>query len=187
MKRVIPLILALLLLCVPAAATEVGSDETPTEEVIQDVGSEPVTESPSEEETSASDPETLTSETEVEGSNITVNVTLPAQEPAALSEPEIIEDEITEPIPVTYSVTTLDNKEASELIAGTLTETVERLFGPYTPRTQTVTEYLSDGSVVSSQEIVPGLAGLDYPWLASVTFFGLVMFCFFKMLGGLLK
>lgn len=170
MIRSIPtLILALLLLCVPAAATETGSDETP-DETVQDA-----------------ETETMTSETQVEGSNITVNVTVPAQEQTTIDETEPVEDEFSEPVPVTYSVTTLDVEEVAEDAAQTLTDTVEALFGPYTPRTQTVTEYLSDGSVVESQQIVPGLAGLDYPWLASVSFFGLVMFCFFKMLGGLLK
>lgn len=64
---------------------------------------------------------------------------------------------------------------------------MEALFGPYTPRTQTVTEYLSDGSVVESQQIVPGLAGLDYAWLTAVSLFGMVSFCVLKLLGGLLK
>ena len=171
MIRSIPtLILALLLLCVPAAATETGTDETQTDETVQDA-----------------ETETMTSETQVEGSNITVNVTVPAQEQTTMSEPESIEEEVSMPTAATYSVTTLDVEEVSEDAAQTHADTVEALFGPYTPRTQTVTEYLADGSVVESQQIVPGLAGLDYPWLASVTFFGLLMFCFFKMLGGLLK
>lgn len=171
MIRSIPtLLLTLLLLCVPAAATETGTDETQTDETVQDA-----------------ETETMTSETQVEGSNITVNVTVPAQEQTTTEETEPVDEEPSEPVPVTYSVTTLDVEEVAEDAAQTLTDTVEALFGPYTPRTQTVTEYLADGSVVESQQIVPGLAGLDYPWLAAVSFFGLVMFCFFKMLGGLLK
>lgn len=169
MKCVLPLILSLLLLCVPAAATETGSDETP-DETVQNV-----------------ETETMTSETQVEGSNITVNVTVPAQEQTTSTETETIEEEVSEPIPVTYSVTTLDVEEVAEDAAQTLTDTVEALFGPYTPRTQTVTEYLSDGSVVESQQIVPGLAGLDYAWLAAVSLFGMVSFCVLKLLGGLLK
>lgn len=168
MTRAVTLILALLLLCVPAAATETGSDETP-EETVQDA-----------------ETETMTSETQVEGSNITVNVTVPTQEAAAVSETEDLEAP-SEPVPAAYSVTTLDVEEVAEDAAQTLTDTVEALFGPYTPRTQTVTEYLSDGSVVESQQIVPGLAGLDYAWLAAVSLFGMVSFCVLKLLGGLLK
>lgn len=95
MKCVLPLILSLLLLCVPAAATETGSDETP-DETVQNV-----------------ETETMTSETQVEGSNITVNVTVPAQERTTSIETETIEEDVSEPIPVTYSVTTLDCRGSS--------------------------------------------------------------------------
>lgn len=132
MTRVLPLILALLLLCVPAAATETG----------QESSSEPV--------------------------------------PDAIIE-------VPEPASPAYSVTTLDDVEPVEEGAETLTDTVEALFGPYTPRTQTVTEYLSDGSTVEYQQVVPGLAGLDWPWIAAVSLFGMVSFCVLKLLGGLLK
>ena len=136
MSRVIPLILALFLLCVPAAAVETDSGET------------------------------LPDETVVDGD---------------------IEEEVSEPVSVTYSDTVLDDEEEVEELSQTLTDTVEALFGPYTPRTQTVTEYHSDGSIVEYQEIVPGLAGLDWPWIAASSFFGLFMFCVLKLLGGLLK
>lgn len=43
------------------------------------------------------------------------------------------------------------------------------LFGPYTPRTQTVVTTQADGTVVEVQEPLPGVAGLDWPWLARVT------------------
>lgn len=61
------------------------------------------------------------------------------------------------------------------------------LFGTYTPRTQTVVTTYEDGTTVEAQEPVPGLAGLDWPWLAGVALFCLVMYCLFRLVGVLLK
>lgn len=61
------------------------------------------------------------------------------------------------------------------------------LFGPYTPRMQTVTTYYN-GEVVSTEEqVIPGVAGLDFEWLVSVGLFALMLWCLFRLLGGLLK
>lgn len=68
-----------------------------------------------------------------------------------------------------------------------LMEAIYAVFGEYTPRTYTVTTYLDDGSAVESVEIVPGLAGLDYNWLAGVALFTLVLYCIFRMIGGLFR
>ena len=68
-----------------------------------------------------------------------------------------------------------------------LHEAFVSIFGKYTPRTQTVTRHLSDGTEVTYTEYVPGLAGLDLEWLSSVAVFALVVFCVFKLIGGLLK
>ena len=76
-----------------------------------------------------------------------------------------------------------DREWSAESIPGILVE----LFGEYTPRTQTVTEYHSDGSEVTYEQIVPGLAGLDWLWIASVGVFSLFMFCVLRALGGCLK
>lgn len=61
------------------------------------------------------------------------------------------------------------------------------VFGEYTPRTYMVTTYLDDGTAVTSTEIVPGLAGLDYNWIAGVVLFTLSLFCIFRMIGGLFR
>lgn len=76
-----------------------------------------------------------------------------------------------------------DREWSAESIPGILVE----LFGEYTPRTQTVTEYHSDGSEITYEQIVPGLAGLDWLWIASVGVFSLFMFCVLRALGGCLK
>lgn len=68
-----------------------------------------------------------------------------------------------------------------------LMEAIYAVFGEYTPRTYTVITYLDDGSAVESVEIVPGLAGLDYNWLAGVALFTLVLYCIFRMIGGLFR
>lgn len=64
---------------------------------------------------------------------------------------------------------------------------VKSVFGEYHPRTQTITETRADGTVLTSVECVPGLAGLDWYWLSGVFMFGLVLWSFFRFLGGVLK
>ena len=138
------------------------------------------------EEEPAQPQETVTVETETDDKNIVVNVTLPATVPAPTPEPtEIPEISVvndSEYMP--YSTFSLDDTPAP---GSTLSETVIALFGTYTPRTQTVTQQLTDGSVVTYQEIIPGLAGLDWPWLASVGLFALFLYGLLRIVGGLLK
>ena len=64
---------------------------------------------------------------------------------------------------------------------------VRSVFGDYHQRTQTVTETAADGTSVTSTEPVPGLAGLDWYWISGVFMFGLVLWSFFRFLGGVLK
>lgn len=64
---------------------------------------------------------------------------------------------------------------------------VKSVFGEYHPRTQTITETRSDGTVLTSVECVPGLAGLDWYWISGVFMFGLILWSFFRFLGGVLK
>lgn len=61
------------------------------------------------------------------------------------------------------------------------------IFGEYSPRTQTVTTYLSDGTAVQSVEVVPGLAGLDWVWVSTVGLFAMFLFCLMRLLGGAVK
>lgn len=64
---------------------------------------------------------------------------------------------------------------------------INDLFGVYTPRTQSVSTYLPDGSIVTSTEIVPGVAGLDFSWISGVVLFALVLFGFLRFLGVIFK
>lgn len=163
------------------------------EAVDAPVSDAPVTDAPVPDVSEPSEPVTL--ETEADDKNIIVNVTLPAAatpspEPSASPEPvEPVEETVSpEPDPVypAYSVAAL-NEAAPPADDTALSAVVSSLFGTYTPRTQTVTQYLPDGSSVTSEEYVPGVAGMDWPWIAGVCLFALVLFCFCKMLGGVLK
>ena len=69
----------------------------------------------------------------------------------------------------------------------TMRDVVVMVLGEYSPRTQTVTQYISDGSSETYTEIVPGVAGMDWAWLSGAALFGLVLFSFFKFVGVLLK
>lgn len=67
-------------------------------------------------------------------------------------------------------------------------DVVIQVFGEYSPRTQTVTQYLSDGSLLgTTTEIVPGVAGMDWTWISGVLLFALVLASFLKLVGVLLK
>lgn len=126
--------------------------------------------------------ETVSVEAQVDDKDIIVNVIFPAATPApAPAYPEI---NVVNDVYPAYSTSALDDLPAP---GSTLSETVTALFGPYTPRTQTVTQYLEDGSVITYQEVLPGLAGLDWPWLASVGLFALFLFGLLRLTGGLLK
>lgn len=172
MNRLLSFLMALLLLCSCAFAAE--ADEPPPDETE----------------------ETQTVTTETDGQNITVNVTFPPMvvvpaepesELTSSQKPEVSDPAEEGPSAIPYVVAALDDVPASDADASTLSDTVSALFGVYTPRTQTVTEYLADGSSVTYTQAVPGLAGLDWPWLASVGLFGLVLYGLLRIIGGLLK
>lgn len=72
-------------------------------------------------------------------------------------------------------------------VRSAFTSVLTDIFGEYTPRTQTVTTYFADGSSVQSVEVVPGFAGLDWVWISAVALFCIVIFCIFRMIGGVVK
>lgn len=128
-------------------------------------------------------PETLTAETEVEGSNITVNVVMP--EPVSPDALSPAPDAVQETPVQTFATYSLD--AASSAVSNTMSSLVSALFGEYTPKTQTVTENLADGTSVTYQQYVPGVAGLDWHWLAGVMLFSLCLWSFLQLAGGVLK
>lgn len=134
--------------------------------------------------------ETVTVETEADDKNIVVNVTLPvvaAPEVTPSVTPEmeeLPEINVVNDVFAPYAASALDDVSAPSTA---LVETIIEVFGEYHPRTQTVTQQLTDGTIVTYQEVVPGLAGLDWPWLAGVGLFALFLYGLLRMIGGLLK
>lgn len=127
--------------------------------------------------------------TEADGQNITVNVTLPSSDAGTTEDPTAIVEENPAVQPL-YTVAALDEGEAvaaEDPDQQTMKDVVLTVLGEYTPRTQTVTEYLSDGSAETYTEIVPGVAGMDWEWISGSVLFGMVLFCFLKLVGVLLK
>ena len=85
-----------------------------------------------------------------------------------------------------YSTYALDDATLS-YDSGTMAAVIVQVFGEYQPRTQTVTDHLSDGSSVSYEQIVPGVAGMDWHWISGVALFSLMLYSFLKLVGVLLK
>ena len=57
------------------------------------------------------------------------------------------------------------------------------LFGDYAPVTNvTVT---ADGAAI--EEVVSGMAGVDWPWLTGVLLFAIVLYSFFRLVGVILR
>lgn len=134
--------------------------------------------------------ETVTFDTVTDDKNITVNVTLPAQSGSVVEEDPASDEVSEEPSQLLSLYSTSDLDAVGEAEAGeetTMRQVITGVFGEYTPRTQTVTQYLSDGTAETHTEIVPGVAGMDWPWIAGVSLFCLVLFSFLKMVGVLLK
>lgn len=82
------------------------------------------------------------------------------------------------------SVATVSDLDPEQANRDGLAGVVSSIFGVYTPRTYTTSTYI-DGEMVTGMEIVPGLAGLDWPWLCGAALFGIMLFCLFRLLGGI--
>lgn len=142
---------------------------------------------PLPEETPSESIEVTTEET---GKDIVVNVNLPPETISnPVEDPAAIEEE--DPgVSSTYAVSVLDETEdvsVSDPEQQTMKDVVSLVLGDYAPRTQTVTQYFSDGSSETYTEIVPGVAGMDWEWLSGAGLFGLLLFSFLKLVGVLLK
>lgn len=156
-------------------------------------------------DTSADTPDTAVSAdaTTSDEGGVTVNVTIqqaetPGDDPAPEDTASSLED-----IPVfvpddsedaaayrTFTVVSPNDDEdlPSPDSPSVMADVVVSILGEYRRKTQTVTEMDSEGNVLAvSTEIVPGLAGLDYEWIAGAVFFALFLFSLMKLIGGLLK
>lgn len=76
-----------------------------------------------------------------------------------------------------------------EVLTG-LKSMVTSIFGEYTPVTTTsvISETVGNDTYQYLVETVaPGAAGVDYEWVAGVLLFAILLYCFMKLLGGVLK
>lgn len=68
---------------------------------------------------------------------------------------------------------------------------IVNLFGSYDPVTYTEYFYYTapDGSVLSdyNEVVAAGLAGVDWPWVAGVFLFAIVLYSLFRLLGVFFK
>ena len=131
-----------------------------------------------------------------------VNVEAPAAAPVVYEPPvafsDIPDDGITEnsseeisiPSFIPYRSLSLDSPVSLLSISGESSDTIrsvlESLLGEYRPKTQTVTEVLSDGTENTYEEYVPGLAGMDWTWIASLAVFIVMIYCLFRLLGSVI-
>lgn len=91
--------------------------------------------------------------------------------------------------PVVYSVNDLrsDVPDGSDLIG--LKAVIRSIFGEYTPNmtTTAITETV-DGEVITSliDTVADGTAGVDWEYISGVFIFGIMLYCLFKLLGGII-
>lgn len=88
---------------------------------------------------------------------------------------------VTSVSPYALASDTLDDTPQS------LSAVVRSLFGSYTPRTQLVTTYYDGQAISVEEQIVPGISGLDWEWITGVVLFVLMLYCLFRLLGGVMK
>lgn len=100
-------------------------------------------------------------------------------------------DELTAPENTTYSVTDLrvsDSGVASESTG--IKALIASIFGEYSPvKSAAVVSETVNGEVNSTiiDIVAPGMAGVDFQWLAGVLLFAILLFCLMKLLGGVLS
>lgn len=90
----------------------------------------------------------------------------------------------------TFSVSSVDDvaPAAPDGAADTMDKVVVKILGEYQRKTMTVQELDTDGNVLAtSTQYVPGLAGLDWEWIAGAAIFALFLLCLMRLIGGLLK
>lgn len=61
----------------------------------------------------------------------------------------------------------------------TIKDLILDIFGVYSA------PYYTDGGGI---DIIPaGMAGVDWPWISGVVFFGITLYCVFRIIGGAFK
>lgn len=117
----------------------------------------------------------------VDPPDVHVEVVLPTAVPTP--EPTASPEPTATPEPLRVSTVLADPGEPEQ---GSLKSIVLQVFGDYEPRTQTIETSQGDQQTIQT-EIVPGVAGVDWPWLAGVLVFSIAFYGFFRILGVLIR
>ena len=182
MKRFLIALVALALCCSMPAAAE--GEEPPAEPPAEDAGagesSEPVIVQVTPQINVEPTPIEITSE----GTTVDLYITFAAPEPDPAQEPEAEPAAEAEPelaaVPDVYALADLPEPDA-------LSQVIVSVLGEYRPRIATVTSVDASGVETVSEHIVPGLAGLDWPWIVGAAFFAIMLHGLFVLIGVLLK
>jgi len=109
--------------------------------------------------------------------------------PAGVYDTPVVSAPVAES-PQVFTITTIPEFALAALepdADNTMSQAVQALFGTYTPRVQTVATYYNGEQIAVEEQYVPGLAGLDWEWLAGFAVFCLMLYCLFRLLGGSVK
>ena len=117
----------------------------------------------------------------VDPPDVHVEVVLPSAAPTAEPTATPVPTATPEPVQVTTSLSDTSDPEK-----GSLKSIILQVFGDYEPRTQTIETSQGDQQTIQT-EIVPGVAGVDWPWLAGVLVFSIAFYGFFRILGVLIR
>lgn len=117
----------------------------------------------------------------VDPPDVHVEVVLPSAAPTAEPTATPVPTATPEPVQVTTSLS-----DPSDPEKGSLKSIILQVFGDYEPRTQTIETSQGDQQTIQT-EIVPGVAGVDWPWLAGVLVFSIAFYGFFRILGVLIR
>lgn len=115
----------------------------------------------------------------------------PADE--AVLEDDMADDglELGEDPPMIYTLNDLRSADPNgDGLADGLKAVIRSVFGTYQPNmtTAAITETVDGETVTTLVDVVAeGAAGVDYEYLAGVLLFGIMLFCLFKLLGGVLS
>ena len=160
-------------------------------EAVSTPAIEPPTAAPTEPPTEVSEEEPLV----MEDDYATIDDSL-SEEPVDSPILEVPESnpvlELEEDNPMVYVVNDMrgGSDDVENIIADGLKGVIQSIFGVYEPVTTTAvyTETVNGETVTTLVDVVAdGSAGVDYEYVSGVVLFGIMLFCLFKLLGGILK
>lgn len=180
MKRFL-VALGILVLCCTMPVWAEGEEQPPVDQPPAEAGesSEPVVVEVNPQINVEPTPIQVTSD----GTQVDLYITFAAPEPAVEEEVDLSEAEPEAELAAVPDVHALVDLQEP----GGLAQVVVSIFGAYQPRIETVTSIDDAGIETVSESIVPGLAGLDWPWLVGAVLFAIMLHGFLALIGVVLK